>query len=127
MQLDLISRTASCITPTNVARAQNIACQNVPEEVTKLEQAMNDELRVLQTDHSLTLEDTIAQIDNVLAQFPDLASSLNDQRTEAVGSGPESPSPTATSVPAAGTPTATPTVDPATADTDPNSHERARH
>ena len=47
-------------------------------------QAMNDELRTVQTDRSLTLDQAMAQIDDVLAQFQDLAASLNDQPSEAV-------------------------------------------
>jgi hypothetical protein len=103
LQIDLISRTATFIAPRNVARAQNIGCHNcqtlaralqyviqvddptsVPPEVRSLAQAMNDELRVIQTDRTLTLDQAMVRVDGVLARFQDLAASLNDQRSQAV-------------------------------------------
>ena len=44
---------------------------------------MNDQLRVPQTDPGLTLDQAVARIDAVLAQFQDLATSLDDQREQA--------------------------------------------
>ena len=103
LQINLISRTASFIAPRNIARAQNIGCQgcktaavalqyvrqvddpiSMPPEFASLVQRMNDELRVLQTDPGLTLDQAVAQIDGVLTQFQDLAASLNDQRSQAL-------------------------------------------
>jgi hypothetical protein len=119
MQIDLISRTASFVAPQNIARAQNVGCEScqtlaralqyviqvddptsVPPEVARLDQAMNNELRALQTNRSLTLDEAMAQIDVVVAQFQDLATSLNDQRSQAMG-----PTALATSTP---TPTVVP-------------------
>ena len=103
LQINLISRTATFIMPRNVARAQNIGCQacrtaalalqyvrqvddptSMPPEFVGLVQRMNDELRVLQTDPGLTLDQAVAQIDAVLAQFQDLATSVDDQRDQAL-------------------------------------------
>ena len=103
LQIDLISRTAAFVAPRNVARAQNVGCQgcqtfaramqyviqvddptSMEPEISQLEQAMNDQLRALQTDRSLTLDQAMTQIDGVLAQFQDLAASLDDQRSQAV-------------------------------------------
>jgi hypothetical protein len=103
LQINLISRTATFIAPRNVARAQNIGCQgcktaalalqyvrqvddptSMSPEFASLVQRMNDELRVLQTDPGLTLDQALAQVDGVLAQFQDLATSLDDQRSQAL-------------------------------------------
>ena len=103
LQINLISRTATFIAPRNVARAQNVGCQgcrtaalalqyvrqvddptSVPPEFASLAQRMNDQLRVLQTDPGLTLDQAVARIDAVLAQFQDLTTSLDDQRDQAL-------------------------------------------
>jgi hypothetical protein len=103
LQIDLISANAAFVAPQNIARAQNVGCENcqtfaralqyviqvddptsTPPEVNRLAQAMNDQLRAVQTDRSLTLEQATADIDGVLAQFQDLAGSLNDQPSRAV-------------------------------------------
>jgi hypothetical protein len=102
LQINLISRTATFIAPRNVARAQNVGCQgcktaalalqyvrqvddptSTPPEFAGLVQRMNEQLRVLQTDPGLTLDQAVARIDAVLAQFQDLATSLDDQREQA--------------------------------------------
>jgi hypothetical protein len=103
LQIDLISPNASSVVPRNIARAQNVGCQScqtfaralqyviqvddptsTPPEINRLAQAMNDQLRAVQTDRSLTLAQAMARIDDVLAQFQDLAASLNDQPSQAV-------------------------------------------
>jgi hypothetical protein len=103
LQIDLISRTASFVGPRNIARAQNVGCQgcqtfarslqyviqvddptSMQPEISRLAQAMNDQLRAVQTDRSLTLAQAMAQIDGVLAQFQDLAASLDDQHSQAI-------------------------------------------
>jgi hypothetical protein len=103
LQIDLISPNAASVAPRNIARAQNVGCQgcqtfaralqyviqvddptSTPPEINRLAQAMNDQLRAVQTDRSLTLAQARAQIDDVLAQFQDLAASLDDQPSEAV-------------------------------------------
>jgi hypothetical protein len=103
LQIDLISPNASSVAPRNIARAQNVGCQgcqtfaralqyviqvddptSTPPEIGRLAQAMNEQLRAVQTDRSLTLDQAVAQIEAVLAQFEDLAASLDDQRSQAV-------------------------------------------
>jgi hypothetical protein len=103
LQIDLISPNAASVAPRNIARAQNVGCQgcqtfaralqyviqvddptSTPPEIDRLAQAMNDQLRAVQTDRSLTLDQAMAQIDAVLAQFQDLAVNLDDQPSEAV-------------------------------------------
>jgi hypothetical protein len=146
LQIDLISRTARSITPENAATAVNSGCMRcytvaralqyviqvddptqVPPEVTQLIQAMNRELTAIQADPTLSLDQAEARINAVLAQFVDLAQSLNDQRdaqadaagpTPAVDATPTTvtpamPSPTTAAGPAGSsvTPTGSPTTD----------------
>jgi putative peptide zinc metalloprotease protein len=115
-QINLISRTASSITPENVATATNAGCTRcytvaralqyviqvddptqVPPEASRLSQTMNRELTAIQADPTISLDEAEARINAVLAQFVDLAEDLSDQRDVQVD--PTSPTPTATPVP----------------------------
>ncbi len=102
LQIDLVSTSARQVTPRNYAVALNYACTRchtiarayqyvfsvedpteTPERVRELIAAMDRELSSMQGDPALTLADAEARVDAVVAQFQDLASSLNQQRDEA--------------------------------------------
>jgi putative peptide zinc metalloprotease protein len=118
MQIDLISRTATSITPQNAATAVNAGCSRcytvaralqyvlqvddpteVPPDVTRLIQAMDRELTAIQTDRTVDLNQAEARINAVIAQFAGLAQNLIDRRDEQVSAA----SPAATTPPAATT------------------------
>ena len=129
-QINLISRTASSITPENAATATNAGCTGcytvaralqyviqvddptqVPPEVSRLIQTMNQELTAIQADPTISLDKAEARINAVLAQFVDLAQDLSDQRNVQV----DTTSPTPTTTPTPGTtlePSTTPTPSP---------------
>lgn len=100
LQIDLISRTATQVTPQNQAIALNYKCTNcvtvaralqyvvpvddptqVPENVRQLVDTMDDQLHAIAANDSLTADQVEAQINAVIAQFSDLAQSLYDQRS----------------------------------------------
>lgn len=101
LQLNVVPRTATTVTPKNVAIALNYQCSGcrtyavalqyvkqvddprlIPDNVNALARQMNAELRAIQTDQSVTLPDAITRVNAVVAQFQDLAASLNDQRDD---------------------------------------------
>jgi len=143
LQINLISRTASSITPENAATAANVGCTRcytvaralqyviqvddptqVPPEVSRLIQTMNQELTEIQADPAIGLDEAEARINAVLAQFVDLAQHLTDRRDAQVD--PTGPTPTATPTPGTEsepwtTPTPSPTApDGSTAPVDPS-------
>ena len=100
LQINLYSRSATNVTPVNVARAQNFQCLNcvaeseafqynlpvddpmqVPGDVATLVRQFNDELRLLQTSRASSPQTAAAQIDQIIAQFQELATALNQQRS----------------------------------------------
>ena len=102
LQIDLISRSATRITPRNVARAQNVRCDQcatvalamqyviqvddpaqVPPDAAALVNSMDDQLRQLQTSPTVTPDEAAARIIAVLNQFQTLATSLAFQRNDA--------------------------------------------
>jgi len=141
LQIDLISKTASNISPQNTAIALNYQCNNcktvaralqyvyqvddptqVPDNVKDLINSMNKELNAIQSDPSSTFPDAETRVNNVIAQFQALATSLNDlrdEKTDATSPGaqpvgtviPVTPSPTVTATPGA-SPSASPSVSP---------------
>jgi putative peptide zinc metalloprotease protein len=104
LQIDLISRDASQITPENVALALNYKCNGchtivrasqyviqvddptqVPDRVRDLVGEMNRQLNQVASDHSVTdVGQAEAVLNGVIAQFQDLGQSLSDQRDETV-------------------------------------------
>lgn len=108
LQIDLISRTATRLTPRNVANAQNVHCfhcaavaiavQDViavedptgppPADADALARSLDQKLLALQTDHSLTLAQAADQVVDVINQFQSLAASLIVQRSDAVDPAP---------------------------------------
>jgi hypothetical protein len=103
LQINLYSRGASSVTPANVARAQNLQCTQclaeseafqynlavddptqVPADVGALIREFNDQLRALQTGRGLSAQAAAAQIDQIIAQFQELATALNQQRSLAI-------------------------------------------
>jgi hypothetical protein len=131
LQINLISRTATHIAPENYAVAINQRCtrcvtvaraiqytyqvddpQNTPKEVSDLLNEMDRTLREIANDKGISLAEAEGRINAVIAQFRDLAASLNDQRqadTADNGSGTPGPAGTPTTT---GTPQATGTVAP---------------
>ena len=100
LQINLYSRGATSITPVNVARAQNFQCvqcvaeseafqynlsvddpAQVPADATALIREFNDQLRVLQTSRGISPQAAATQIDQIIAQFQELATALNQQRS----------------------------------------------
>lgn len=123
LQINLISRSADYVAPENAAVAINFECQScytvaraiqytysvddptqVPPEVRQLMQEFDRELRSIQTDKDITIEEAEARLDDVITQFGELAESLNDQRDETT----EQSSPDATPEPEEGEETPTP-------------------
>jgi hypothetical protein len=104
LQIDLISRDASQITPQNAAIALNYQCNSchtiarasqyviqvddpnqVPDRVRDLVNDMNHELNRLASEHSVNdVTEAEGVLNNVMANFQDLAQSLMDQRDESV-------------------------------------------
>jgi putative peptide zinc metalloprotease protein len=102
LQIALISKTASSITPQNYAVAVNYQCNGcvtvaraiqyvlqvddptqTPDDVRNLVDQMQDQLQALTHDNSIAQADQAeAVINNVIAQFTELGQSLNDQRQE---------------------------------------------
>jgi hypothetical protein len=102
LQIDLISRSATRIAPRNVANAQNIRCtgcaaialamqdvvqvddpSQVPTDANGLAQAMDDQLRQLQSDPNLTAAEAADRIIAVLHEFASLEATFDIQRSDA--------------------------------------------
>ena len=101
LQIALIRKDATTITPENVALAVNFRClrcftsaramqyvfqvddpDEVPERVSDMVETMNAELRGIQLTRGISIAEANARIDAVVAQFNDLAASLNEQRQD---------------------------------------------
>jgi hypothetical protein len=99
LQIDLVSRNATSVTPQNYAYAINYQCtgcttvaralqyvipvddpNHVPDEVRELQRRMDDELRRAAHDPHETLDEAEMRVNTVISQFQDLANSLYDQR-----------------------------------------------
>jgi hypothetical protein len=102
LQIDLISRTATQITPRNVANAQNVRCDQcatvaiamqyviqvddptqLPPDADALARSMDQQLRQLQVGNGVTTAEAVARIIAVRDQFQSLATSLMFQRSDA--------------------------------------------
>lgn len=122
LQINLYQRGAPKVAPQNAAVAVNYECTRcytvaralqyvlpvddptqVPPDVSRLIRELDRELKAIQTDRNLQLVEAENRISAVVAQFQQLAQSLNEQRDEAT----EGTSPDATVVATLG-PTATP-------------------
>jgi hypothetical protein len=103
LQINLYSRAATSVTPVNVAQAQNFQCvqcvaesealqynlqvddpTQMPADVAALIREFNDQLRVLQTSRDVSPQAAATQIDQIIAQFQELATALNQQRSLAI-------------------------------------------
>lgn len=103
LQINLISRNTTRVTPENAAIAVNVDCtrchtvahayqyvysvddpMQVPQEVNDLIKELDRELRAIHSDNSLTLADAEARIAAVIKRFTALASSLRETRDEEV-------------------------------------------
>jgi len=101
LQIDLISRSASYVSPRNAAVAANAGCTRcytvaraiqyvysvddptvVPQEVRELIRAMDQELHAIHS-QQVSLPEAEARIDGVINRFTTLASSLRQERTTA--------------------------------------------
>lgn len=101
LQVNLISRTANRITPQNVAIAINSECTGcytvaraiqyvyqvddptqVPPEVAAILREMDRELVAVGADPRIGLIEAESRISAIIAQFQQVAGSLNDRRTE---------------------------------------------
>jgi hypothetical protein len=101
LQLNLISRNATSVTPQNLAVAMNVGCTDcrtvgralqyvisvdepteVPSRVRSLVQKMDRELHDVQNEPDITVEELEARINAVIDEFKDLAGGLSDLRDE---------------------------------------------
>jgi putative peptide zinc metalloprotease protein len=113
LQLNLISQDARVIAPENAAIALNVECTrcytvaraiqytfqvddptDVPQDVRRLINDMDRELRRIHSDRDTTVVDAESRINVVIAQFADVAERFDDQRDEKHGDN-GSPAPTA--------------------------------
>lgn len=125
LQVNLIGDHANTVSPENVAVALNYGCTgcvtvaralqytftvddptNVPNEVRQLIQAMEHELRKIDNEHGVTIQEAEERVNAVIAQFRELAESLDDERDEATET--DSPTPSAGPSDAGESPQATP-------------------
>lgn len=128
LQIDLIARDATFISPENAAVAENYGCTRcytvahaiqyvfqvddptyVPPDVAALARDLDQELTALQTTQGVTVAEAEARIEAVVARFGQLAWGLRETRNVAADSPGATPSPTAT-VAAAATATVEPTL-----------------
>jgi hypothetical protein len=130
LQIDLISEDATTIAPQNAAVAVNDQCtrcytvaralqyvfqvedlHDLPPRVNQLVNRMNRELRRIQSDRRIGATEAERRIDDVIAEFVDLADRLSDQREERDNED-EGPArtPTVTITPSSTAPLATPLV-----------------
>jgi hypothetical protein len=101
LQIALIRRDARTIAPENAAIAVNVRCNGcftsaravqyvfqvddpeaIPERDNELIHRMNDELQAIRQTQGITPQQANSRIDAVIAEFSDLANSLNDQRQD---------------------------------------------
>ena len=101
LQVAFIRRDATTIAPENVAIALNVQCtgcftsaravqyvfqvddpQVIPDRDEQLLQRIDAELQAIRQTPGITPQDANSRIDAVLAEFQDLAPSLNDQRQD---------------------------------------------
>jgi putative peptide zinc metalloprotease protein len=104
LQVNLIGKDASLVTPQNTALAVNYKCtrcitvavalqyvisvddpREVPRDVDRLIREMDRELREVSKDEKASLNDVVARINAVIDQFRTLAGNLNDKRDEETG------------------------------------------
>jgi hypothetical protein len=102
LQIDLISRSATQVTPRNVANAQNVRCTQcatvaiamqyviqvddptqLPPDADALARSMDQQLRQLQVGNGVTTAEAVARILAVRDQFQSLATSLMFQQSDA--------------------------------------------
>jgi hypothetical protein len=102
LQINLISRSATRIAPRNIGNAQNIRCtgcaavavamqdvvqvddpNQVPPDASALATAMDQQLRELQSDHTLTPSAAADRIIAVLHEFASLEAMFDIQRSDA--------------------------------------------
>lgn len=113
LQVNLIGQTPTFVSPKNAAVALNYECTGchtrarafqyvlqvddptqTPPRVQQLVARMNQELNAIQADQSVTLPEAEARVNAVVAEFQDLAFSLNDQRDETTETtSPDAPPP----------------------------------
>lgn len=120
LQINLVNRNPSYIAPENYAVAVNYECTNcytvaraiqytigvddpnhVPEDVEDLLEELDEELRSIQKEKGLSIEEIDQRINAVIEQFRALAESLRESRDESL----DDTTPGATPVPDDGTPT----------------------
>jgi putative peptide zinc metalloprotease protein len=101
LQINLISKTATRVTPQNAAVAANVECTRcvtgawayqyvlsvddptqVPKDVSDLIKAMDAELNAVHADKSVTLAQAVSRIRAVISQFQQLAASLDEKHDE---------------------------------------------
>jgi putative peptide zinc metalloprotease protein len=102
LQVALISTSAQIVIPQNAAVAVNANCTHcttvalayqydisvsdptqVPSEVNQLMAQLKQELAAIQSDPTLTLDEALARVQVVIAQYQDLANSLSVKQDEA--------------------------------------------
>ena len=112
LQINLIGRDAHNVSPQNAAVAANFGCTGcvtvaralqyvysvddptqVPTEVQELLREMEQELRRIDNEPDITLEEAESRIDAIIGRFRELAQSLNDERDEPTESHSPTPSP----------------------------------
>lgn len=144
LQVNLIERGASRVAPQNAAVALNFECTRcvtvaralqytftvddvtaVPRDVDALIREMEAELRAVARDRNMTLSRAIQRINAVLADFSELAESLDDRQARATDTTSPGASPLPSESPAASaepqsspTPTDQPAATPSPAATD---------
>lgn len=120
LQISLISRDATQITPVNSAVALNVGCvrcrtvaraiqfvqqvddpTEVPKEAAELARKLERELDGIRRAGDLSTAEAEARIESVIARFRGMAAMLDDRRDEADDSSP-TPSPAASPSPALG-------------------------
>ena len=126
LQINLIGRDATRVTPQNLAVALNIECtrcitvaralqyvytvddpNETPEDFKQLIREMEHELKRLDNERGITVDEAEARINDILARFRQLADSLRDERDETEEADTPSPSPT-TSAAASASPSSSP-------------------
>jgi hypothetical protein len=104
LQIDLRSNTATRVTPRNVANAQNSQCDRcaavaiaiqavipvddpngpLPADADAMARNLDQQLRALQTDHTLTAAQAADHVISVVDQFRALVAGLDVQRSDAI-------------------------------------------
>ena len=120
LQINLIGRNANDVQPQNFAVAANLECTScitvaralqytytvedpteTPREVEELIRQMEHTLRKIDNQRGISLRDAEAQVNAVIAQFRELAETLDDKRDEESNGDFPSVSPVASGAPAA--------------------------